>query len=66
MEGQQLAVGGHVDVGLDVSVAERNGVRERRHGVLRGLAGPTAVGEGDRPGPVQEGEDGVGGHGRRG
>ena len=51
----QHAVRRDVDVGLEVAVAERHRVFERRHRVLRIFAGPTAVSERDRPRPVQVG-----------
>ena len=55
VEGDHDAVGGDVDVGLEVREAEVDGVLERRHRVLRCLAGASAMGEGDRARPVEEG-----------
>ena len=49
VEGEQHAVGGDVDVGLEVVVAQRHRVLERRQGVLEaldlGVVGAAAVGE---------------------
>ena len=49
MEGEQHAVAGHVHVGLEVVVAQRDRVLERRQGVLQardlGVVGAAAVGE---------------------
>ena len=58
VEGQQHAVTRDVDVGLEVVVAERHGVLERRHGVLEALdlrvVGTAAVRERqDRAGTAQ-------------
>ena len=55
VEGEQHAVAGDVDVGLEVAVAEGDRVLERRQGVLEpldlGVVGAAAVGEGQhRPG----------------
>ena len=54
MERDQHPVGGDLHVGLDVAVAETDGVLERRHRVLRGVARPAAVGERDRALPLEE------------
>ena len=54
VEGEQDTVGGGADVGLEVAVAQADGVLEGREGVLRTLAGPTTVGERDRPGVIKE------------
>ena len=48
VEGDDDAVGGHVGVGLEVAVAEVDGVLERRQRVLGGFAGPAAMGERER------------------
>ena len=61
VEGEQHAVGGDVDVGLDVAVAERDRVLERRHRVLGDLARSASVRERDRSGPVEEREVTAGG-----
>ena len=49
VEGQQDTVGGGVDVGLQVGVAEADGVLKGPPGVLRVMARPAAVREGQRP-----------------
>ena len=50
MEGDELPVPGHVDVGLEVRVAERDGVAEGGQGVLQ-----AEVGGVERAPPVGEG-----------
>ena len=51
MEREQDTVGGHVNVGLEVGVAELEGVAEAVGGVLEagdvGVGGPAAMGEGE-------------------
>src|SRR5690606_25702938 len=54
------AVGGAVDIGLEVAVPEAGGVLERRPGVLGDLGPSPAVGERDRPGPAQVGHRAAG------
>ena len=60
MHDHQDTVGGGVDIGLDVAVAEVDGRLEGRHRVLSRAAIPTRalMGEGQRSGPVEEGETG--------
>jgi hypothetical protein len=55
VEGDEDTVGRGVDVGLDVPVAQVDGGGEGGHGVLRGLSGAAAVGDGNGAGPVEEG-----------
>ena len=56
VEGDEDAVGGHPDVGLQVAVAQRHAGLEGRHGVLQVLDRAAAVGHRQRGGPVEEGE----------
>ncbi len=53
MEDDDDTVGRDADVGLDVAVAERDGVGECPHRVLRGVSRAAAMGEGDRTGPIE-------------
>ena len=63
VEGQQDPVGGEVHVGLEVAVAQLDGVLEGRQGVLQpldlGVVGPAAVGEGDDPATAPGGTGGA-------
>jgi hypothetical protein len=51
MERHQDTVASQVHIGLEIAIAERDGGRERRQRVLRGLAGPPrcAKASGARP-----------------
>ena len=55
MEGERHPVGGDVHVGLEVGVAEFDGVSEGAQGVLGMHPGAAAVGEGQWPGVIEEG-----------
>jgi len=53
VEGDELPVAGRARVGLQVGVAELDGILEGAPGILRLVPRPTAVGEGERPGVIQ-------------
>ncbi len=53
VERHQHTVGGHLHIGLEVAVAEVDGVFERLHRVLGHVAGPTSVSERQWPVPVE-------------
>ena len=55
VEGDEHAVLRDVHVGLEIPEADGHGVLERRHRVLGELARAAAMGERDRPGPVEKG-----------
>lgn len=55
VEGEQHAVACGVHIGLEIDVAEVDGSLEGWQGVLRGVAGPAAVGEGVYALPLEEG-----------
>jgi hypothetical protein len=54
VERHQHAVGGDVDVGLDVAIPQGDGMGEGPDGVLRPLPGASSVGEGQGPWMVEE------------
>ena len=54
VERHQDAVASDVRIGLEIAIAERDGSRERRQRVLRGLVRPTAMREGKRSSPAKE------------
>ncbi len=56
VEGHEHAVGGGVRVGLQMGVTERDRPLEGGGGVLRAFRRSAAVGEGQRPWMVEEGE----------
>ena len=57
VEGQDDAVSGEVDVGLQIAVAKGDSVGEGGQAVLRMFLGTTPVGEGQWPGVVQIGAE---------
>ncbi len=59
VEGTQHAVGGDVDVRLQIAIAERDGCLEGRHRVLGPVARSAAVGEGQHARMVEEGPGAV-------
>ena len=54
MEGDEHAIARRLHVGLEVAEPEGDGGSERRHRVLRPIAGAATMGERDRTGVIQE------------